>query len=191
MKLNKLTLDEMVQGIGEHTTEWELLLVNPDRENIWAEAVTRREQLNRFCYFSAKWPKLASTFKKTKAFVKNNLNASELGLRFDTPNMFVATLNKSLSDCEDELALNMEWGEDKIIEFRESRKVFFNCDSLIRIHYAYSEGHGWLSSSDLWDFQPNEGAVLLTFINSTVKNDDLEEQIKLANSISKIILMPV
>jgi len=191
MRLNKLVLDEMVQGIGDHTAVWELLLVNPDRENIWEEAVIRREQLNRFCYFAAKWPKLASTFKKTRAFVKNNLHTSELGLRFDTPNFFAATLNKSFSDYKGELVLNIEWGEDKIVEFKESKKIFFNCEPLIRIHYSYSEGDGWLTSNDSWDFQKNEGAVLLTFIESIVKNDDLESQIKLANSISKIVLMPM
>jgi hypothetical protein len=191
MQLNKLILDEMVQGIGDQSGAWELLLLHPEREKIWSEAVKRREQLNRFCYFAAKWPKLVSTFKKTEAFVKDSLNLPEIGLFFDDPNLFAVTLNKPSSDSENRLSLSLEWGEEQIIEVRGTRQIVFNCDSLIRIHYSYGEGNGWLSSHDSWNFQPDEGAVLLTFIDSNVEDDDFESQAKLANSVSKIILLPM
>ena len=191
MQLNKLILDEMVQGIGEHAGTWELLLIHPEREKIWSEAVSRREQLNRFFYFAAKWPKLVSTFKKTEAFVKDSLNIPEIGLVFVHSNAFTATLNKPSSGSEDGLSLSLRWGEEQIIEVRGTRKIVFDCHSLIRRYYSYGEGNGWLRSRDSWDFKPGEGAVLLTFIDSNVEDDDFESQIKHANSVSKIILLPM
>lgn len=190
MKLSKLILDEMVQGIDVSSTSWKLLLLHPEREKVWSEAVTRREKLNRFCYFTSKWPKLSSAYKKTKVFVKDSFNLPEVRLGFDNSNLVTATLSDS-STADYKLDLNIEWGKEEIVEINTAQRIFFNTDSLIRIHYSYSEGEGWLTSEDVWNFQPKEGAVLLTLINSTIENVDLALQIKQADSISKIILLPV
>lgn len=190
MRLSKLILDEMVQGIGDHIDDWEFLLLQPNREQIWNEAVKRREQLNRFCYFAAEWPMLVSTFKKTKAFVKDNLTVPKLALSFDNSHFLTATLNKPTSDINDELLLDIGWGDQQLIEVKGPQQISFNSESLIRIHYSYCDGVGWLTSDDSWDFQPNEGAVLLTFLDGGDGGENLELQVEHANSVSKIVLIP-
>ena len=62
MKLDKLTLDEMVQGIESEDSVWTELLSHPEAEQLWNNAVKRREELDAFCRFVVKWPSLVINY---------------------------------------------------------------------------------------------------------------------------------
>lgn len=80
MTLDKLSLDEMVQGRNGNTDDWKELVKDPERERVWGEAVKRRENLDRFCYFAAKWPQFVSYYQQAKSFVKQSINSPIVSL---------------------------------------------------------------------------------------------------------------
>ncbi|MCT8988295.1 hypothetical protein [Shewanella phaeophyticola] len=80
MTLDKLSLDEMVQGIESVDEKWEDLLCHHNAEKIWADAVKRRESLNAFCSLAARWPAIVHQYKKLKSFTKKSTNAPQISL---------------------------------------------------------------------------------------------------------------
>jgi hypothetical protein len=195
MTLDKLTLDELVQGHDSDSETWKLLLQNIEREEIWDAAVKRREQLNRFCIFAVKWPGLAKTYKQLRSSIKKSIDSPNLIIREVIPlndPLEAALSNQNSSNVTSILVeIDVLWGEQQIIELDGEKRINFSIENDLPIHYSYSEGAGWITTSDLWHFYPYEGAVMLTFIDG-IRNeqDDLYSTTQQAKSISTVVLLP-
>ncbi|TWX68541.1 hypothetical protein ESZ36_08585 [Colwellia demingiae] len=195
MIINKLTLDELVQGHESDSDTWQLLLKDSDREEVWDEAVKKREQLNLFCLFAGQWPNLARTYKKIHSSIRKSNDSPEIKL-FEVTHPsepFQVALGNTESSTMDSdmLSLDIHWGEQQIIELEEVKSIKFSVDTCMSIHYSYGEHTGWITTDDSWDFHPSEGAVLLTFIDG-IRNEH-EEYYSItqnAKSISTIVLLP-
>ncbi|ENM5907152.1 hypothetical protein [Vibrio mimicus] len=191
MSLDKLSLDEMVQGRNSNTDDWKELIKDPEREQIWKDAVQRRESLDRFCYFAAKWPQFVSYYQQAKHFVKKSTNSPKVSLMREIEPM--GKLALTLSDREDEqepLLVTVDWGCQQIIEIQDKQVVSFNTESKVQMYYKYEGSEGWITSDDKWEFFPDEGAVMLTFIDGDVINDDLTESLNKAKSVCYMVLLP-
>ncbi|MEZ8656479.1 hypothetical protein AB4516_20195 [Vibrio sp. 10N.222.54.F12] len=191
MALDKLSLDEMVQGRNCNTDDWKELIEDPERERVWSDAVQRRENLDRFCYFAVKWPQFVTHFQQAKRFVKKSINSPRVSLMREVEPW--GELALTLSDKEKDqaaLLVIVEWGSQQIIEVQGEQTVSFNTESQVQIHYRYQDSEGWITSDQSWQFIPDEGAVMLTFIDGDVIIDDLVESLNKAKSVSYIILLP-
>ncbi|MEZ8169706.1 MULTISPECIES: hypothetical protein [unclassified Vibrio] len=190
MTLGKISLDAMVQGRNANIENWKELIKEPERERVWSEAVKRRENLDRFCYFAAKWPQFVSYYQKAKQFVKQSTNP---------PQVFVMNEQNILGDLSLALSessvvpslVNVEWGSQQFIEIQGEQIVLFNTETQVQIHYRYMDSEGWITSDDKWEFSPDEGAVMLTFIDDDVINDDLTASLNNAKSVGYIVLLPL
>jgi hypothetical protein len=195
MTLDKLILDELVQGHDSDSETWQLLLKDSEREQMWDAAVKRREQLNRFCLFAVKWPSLAKTYKQLSSSIKKSIDSPKLKLSEVIP--FNAELEATLSkqdssmDSTGLIAVDITWGEQQIIELDGKKRIKFFSENELPIHYSYSEGLGWITTNDLWHFHPDEGAVILTFIDGhKSEQGDLFSTSQQSKSISTIVLLP-
>ena len=192
MPLDKLSLDEMVQGRNSNIDDWKELVKDPERERVWSEAVRRREHLDQFCYFSAKWPHFVRYYQQAKCFVKQSINSPIVSLMRDDD--LLGALALSLNDTDkvqEQLLITVEWGNQQLIEVQGEQTVSFNTESQVQIHYRYEDLEGWITSDDKWEFSPDEGAVMLTFIYGNVINDDLTEILNKAKSVGYIVLLPL
>lgn len=191
MALDKLSLDEMVQGRNTDTDDWKELIKDPERERVWSEAVKRRENLDRFCYFAAKWPQFVNHYQQAKRFIKKSTNSPKISLmgKEELLGDLALTLNEK-DRVTDTLLVTVEWGTQQIIEIQGEQIILFNCESEIQINYRYEDSEGWITSNDKWEFSPDEGAVMLTFIDGDMKNDDLTESLNNAKSVGYVILLP-
>ncbi|MDK9763292.1 hypothetical protein KI743_14905 [Vibrio sp. D420a] len=192
MPLDKLSLDEMVQGRNSNTDDWKELVKDPERERVWSEAVRRREHLDQFCYFAAKWPHFVRYYQQAKCFVKQSINSPIVSLMRDDD--LLGALALSLNDTDkvqEQLLLTVEWGNQQLIEVRGEQTVSFNTESQVQIHYRYEDLEGWITSDDKWEFSPDEGAVMLTFIHGDVINDDLTASLNKSKSVGYIVLLPL
>ena len=191
MKLDKLTLDEMVQGIESESSVWTELLSHPEAEQLWSNAVKRREKLDAFCRFVVKWPSLVTNYNKVKSFAKKSFDAPSISIFSPSPDLFSATLNNAQVNAESSsLEVAVEWGTQQVIELGSELKIKFNTEALISIYYSYNCGDGWIKSSDAWDFLPHDGAVLLTFVDTDSKSNELELALRVAKSVATIVLLP-
>ncbi|WP_375750024.1 hypothetical protein [Vibrio sp. HN007] len=191
MALDKLSLDEMVQGRNTDTGDWKELIKDPERERVWSEAVKRRENLDRFCYFAAKWPQFVNHYQQAKRFIKKSINSPKVSLIREGELLGDLALSLNEKDrITDALLVTVEWGNQQIIEICSEQIVLFNCESEIQIHYRYEDSEGWITSDDRWEFSPDEGAVMLTFADGGVKNDDLTESLNNAKSVGYVVLLP-
>jgi len=195
MKLDKLILDELVQGHDSDSETWQLLLKDSEREQKWDAAVKRREQLNRFCSFVAKWPNLARAYKHIHSSIRKSNGSPRVRLFEIIPK--IEPLQAALSNTESftagpgTLSLDIHWGEQQIIELAGVKKINFSVEPCIFIHYSYGDNTGVITTNDSWDFQPSEGAVLLTFIDGSYNDhEDFDSIIQNAKSISTIVLLP-
>lgn len=195
MALDKLILDELVQGNESDPDTWELLLRDRNREKNWDDAVKRREQLNRFCSFAAKWPNLARAYKHIHSSIRKSIDSPRVRLFEIIPT--IEPLQAALSNMESftsdpgTLSLDIHWGEQQIIELAGVKKINFSVDTCLFIHYSYGEDTGVITTNDSWDFQPSEGAVLLTFIDGSYnEHEDFDSIVQNAKSISTIVLLP-
>lgn len=192
MPLDKLSLDEMVQGRNSNIDDWKELVKDPERERVWSEAVRRREHLDQFCYFSVKWPHFVRYYQQAKCFVKQSINSPIVSLIRDDD--LLGALALSLNDTDkvqEQLLITVEWGNQKLIEVQGEQTVSFNTESQVQIHYRYEDLEGWITSDDKWEFSPDEGAVMLTFIYGDVINDDLTESLNKSKSVGYIVLLPL
>jgi len=191
MKLDKLTLDEMVQGIESEDSVWAELLSHPEAEQLWNNAVKRREELDAFCRFVVKWPSLVINYNKVKSFAKKSFDAPSISIFSPSPDLFSATLsNAQVNDESSSLEVAVEWGTQQVIELGSELRINFSTEALISIYYSYNNGDGWINSSDAWDFLPHEGAVLLTFVDADSKSNELELALRDAKSVATIVLLP-
>lgn len=191
MKLDKLTLDEMVQGIESEDSVWTELLSHPEAEQLWSNAVKRREKLDAFCRFVVKWPSLMTNYNKVKSFAKKSFDAPSISIFSPSPDLFSATLNNAQVNNESSsLEVAVEWGTQQVIELGSELRINFSTEALISIYYSYNNGDGWINSSYAWDFLPHEGAVLLTFVDTDSKSNELELALRDAKSVATIVLLP-
>jgi len=197
MTLDKLTLDELVQGHNSDPEAWLLLLKDSEREEIWDVAVKRREQLNRFCIFAVKWPNLAKTYKNLHSSIKKSINSPILILQevmpSNDPLLAVLGEKERASTVSDLVELDISWGTQEIIELDEGKLIKFSIEKDLPIYYSYSGGDGWITTNDSWGFVPDEGAVMLTFLDidgTRNEQDDLHITSQKAKSISTIVLLP-
>lgn len=197
MPLDKLTLDELVQGHNSDAETWQLLLRDSEREEVWDAAVKRREQLNRFCLFAVKWPSLAKIYKQLSSSIKKSKDSPNLKLHevrhFSDPLHAVLGNKANTNLTSDLVEVEITWGTQQIIELDENMKIEFLIESILPVHYSYSEGTGWITTEDSWDFLPDEGAVMLTFLDidgAKKGGDDLNLIAQQAKSISTIVLLP-
>ncbi|MEZ8056089.1 hypothetical protein [Vibrio atlanticus] len=192
MPLDKLSLDEMVQGRNSNTDDWKALVKDPERERVWSDAVKRRENLDRFCYFAAKWPQFVCYYQQAKRFVKQTINSPIVSLMSEE--ILLGDLALSLNEkdeVKEPLLITVEWGNQQLIEIQGEQTVSFNTESQVQIHYRYKDLEGWITSDDKWGFSPDEGAVMLTFIDGDVINDDLNESLNDSKSVGYIVLLPL
>lgn len=192
MPLDKLSLDEMVQGRNSNTDDWKELVKDPERERVWSEAVRRREHLDQFCYFAAKWPDFVRYYQQAKCFVKQSINSPKVSLMRDDDLLGVLALSLNDTDkVQEPLLITVEWGNQQLIEVQGEQTVSFNTESQVQIHYRYEDLEGWITTDDKWEFSPDEGAVMLTFIHGDVISDDLTENLNNAKSVGYIVLLPL
>ncbi|MEZ9397162.1 hypothetical protein AB4393_11040 [Vibrio splendidus] len=192
MALDKLSLDEMVQGRNSNTDDWKELVKDPERERVWSDAVKRRENLDRFCYFAAKWPQFVCYYQQAKRFVKQTINSPIVSLMSEED--LLGDLASSLNDkdeVKEPILITVEWGNQQLIEIQGEQTVSFNTESQVQIHYRYEDLEGWITSDDKWGVSTDEGAVMLTFIHGDVINDDLTESLNKAKSVGYIVLLPL
>ena len=192
MLLDKLSLDEMVQNQYSNHDDWKKLLKDPERVQVWDDAVKRREKLNQFCYFAVKWPQFASYYCKAKRFVKYSSVSPKISLKYEVNliNELALTLS-STKDMEEVLLVDIEWGREQIIVIQGEKIVSFCSESPIKMHYKYEESEGWITSNDKWNFSPNEGAVVFAIIDSDLESSDLNENLNYSKSVSYIVLLPL
>lgn len=192
MKLDKLSLDEMVQGIDSGDENWEKLLLQSEAEKIWAGAVKRREYLNAFCRLAAKWPAIVVKYKKVKPFTKKSINSPLISLFSPGYEPFSAVLSGGSSTNEANLlSIDVIWGEQQMVELDNVTSIGFKSDTAINIFYSYAEGDGSISSNDSWIFKPEEGAVLLTFVEGDCLGHDFESILSHAKSVGSVVLLPL
>ena len=193
MILDELSLDAMVCGEEVNLKAWQTLLLDPDRESIWQDAVTRREQLNSFCSLAASWPDLAKTYLKLKKLTRVASQSPLLSCLYDVdPHLpFAAVMGKEDTDDHEHLISNIQWGQQQIIDMEVPGKIKFQTTQRVHIHYEYRLGSGWISSDDFWDFIVSEGAVLLTFCDAGNRTSEkIELVIEQSESVASIVLMP-
>ncbi|RPE92843.1 hypothetical protein EDB69_2039 [Vibrio crassostreae] len=192
MPLDKLSLDEMVQGRNSNTDDWKELIRDPERERVWSDAVKRRENLDRFCYFAAKWPQFVCYYQQAKCFVKQSINSPIVSLMRDDDLLGDLALSLNEKDeVKEPLLITVEWGNQQLIEIQGEQTVSFKTESQVQIHYRYEDLEGWITSDDKWEFSPDEGAVMLTFIDGDMINDDLTKSLNDAKSVGYIVLLPL
>ncbi|MDO6505541.1 hypothetical protein Q4506_00645 [Colwellia sp. 4_MG-2023] len=184
-----------MQGHESAPDTWELLIRDRNREKNWDDAVKRREQLNRFCSFVAKWPNLARAYKHIHSSIRKSIDSPRVKLFEITPTIdpLQAALSNTESSTADSctLSLDIHWGAQQIIELAGVRTINFSVETCIFIYYSYGDHTGVMTTDDSWDFQPSEGAVLLTFIDGNYnEHEDFDSTIQNAKSISTIVLLP-
>lgn len=191
MSLDKLSLDEMVQGRNKNTSDWKVLIKEPEREQVWNEAVKRRDRLDRFCYLAAKWPQFVGYYQQAKRFVKHSSSSPIVSMLSDTNPIgeLAFTLNTQ-EEKQEPLLVNVEWGSQQLIEIQGDKIVSFDSESQVQIHYRYETLEGWITSDQSWDFSQDEGAVMLTIIDGNVKESDLFESLNKAKSVCYMVLLP-
>ncbi|TKB03363.1 hypothetical protein E5672_10000 [Alteromonas portus] len=189
MKLGKLSLDEMVQGADSADENWVELLKHPAAESVWAEAVKRRESLNGFSRFAARWPAIVHQYKKLKKYTKKSFNASSITLFSTNFQPFNAALNGT-SDENQTFSIEVIWGEHQIVSLERNMLIQFNGGRNINVYYSFSSGDGVIGIDDSWDFKLEEGAVLLTFFEGEHLSVDLESMINNAESVGSVVLLP-
>lgn len=194
MTLNKLVLDDLVQGHDSNSETWKLLIQDRDREEKWEQAVKRREQINQFCRFVVEWPTLAKRYMQICSLKKKNILSPELNLlevmSRDEPLRALLRNEIERAPC---LKIDVEWGTQKIIELEYRMQLRFIIERHIPVHYSYGEEQGWICTQDSWDYVPTEGAVILTFVDTKEfphMEDELKEISEEAESISTIVLLP-
>ncbi|AWB57856.1 hypothetical protein [Colwellia sp. Arc7-D] len=192
MRLDQLSLDEMVQGLEVADDNWEILLRQPDAEEKWADAINRREHLNAFCRLAVKWPAIIFKYKKVKSFTKKNINSPLISIFSSGYEPFSAVLSAdSHSDEDSFLSIEVKWGKQQIVELDNVTSISFKSDTVINIFYSYNEGDGVISSNDSWCFKPEEGAVLLTFVEGDCIGNDFESILSQAKSVASVVLLPL
>lgn len=192
MTLDKLSLDEMVQGIETADENWENLLRHPNAEKVWADAVGRRENMNAFCRLASKWPAIILKYKRVKSFTKKSIKAPLISLVSPNYAPFSAALSGySPSDEGKPLSIDVIWGRQQIVELDKKTSISFKSDTILDIFYSYEEGDGSISSNDYWDFVPSEGAVLLTFVEIDSLGHDFESTLSDAKSVASVVLLPL
>ncbi|MGL4475767.1 MAG: hypothetical protein ACRCT7_15125 [Shewanella sp.] len=189
MTLDKLSLDEMVQGVESTDEHWVKLLQYPDAERVWTEAVKRRESLNAFCRLAAKWPAIVHQYKKLKSFTKKSTNAPKISLFGPNFQPFSAALS-SASDEEQAFSIEVIWGEHQIVSLEKDILIQFNGGRDIKVYYSFSDGDGVIGIDDSWDFKLEEGAVLLTFVEGERLSNDFESILNNAESVGSVVLLP-
>lgn len=189
MTLDKLSLDEMVQGIESVDENWEGLLRHHNAEKVWADAVKRRESLNAFCSLAARWPAIVHQYKKLKSFTRKSINAPQINLFSPSHQPFSAALS-STSDEEQAFSLDVKWGEQQIVELDKDILIHFNGERDINVYYSFSGGDGVIGIDDSWAFKLDEGAVLLTFVEGESLSNDFETILNNAKSVGSIALIP-
>ncbi len=189
MTLDKLSLDEMVQGVESTDEHWVKLLQNPDAERVWAEAVKRRESLNAFCRLAAKWPAIVHQYKKLKSFTKKSTNAPQVSLFSPSYQPFSAALS-GIPDEEQAFSIEVIWGEHQIVSLEKDILIQFNGGRDINVYYSFSDGDGVIGIDDSWDFKLEEGAVLLTFVEGERLSNDFESMLDNAESVGSVVLLP-
>ncbi len=189
MTLDKLSLDEMVQGIESVDENWEELLRHHNAEQVWADAVKRRESLNAFCSLAARWPAIVHQYKKLKSFTKKSTNAPQISLCGPNFQPFSAALS-SVSDEEQAFSLDVKWGEHQIVSLDKNILIQFNGGRDIKVYYSFSDGDGVIGIDDSWDFKLEEGAVLLTFVEGERLSNDFESMLDNAESVGSVVLLP-
>ncbi|MGA4607218.1 hypothetical protein [Pseudoalteromonas maricaloris] len=190
MTLDKLSLDEMVQGVDSADENWVKLLQHPDAEKVWAEAVKRRESLNAFCRLAARWPVIVHQYRKLKNYTKKSSNAPLISLFSPNFQPFSAALSGT---CDEEQAFTIEviWGEHQIVSLEENILIQFNGGGRdINIYYSFSDGEGVIGVDDSWDFKLEEGAVLLTFVEGECLSNNFESMLNNAKSVGSVVLLP-
>lgn len=70
MKVDKIILDAMVQGRDVDEAYWKELLLNPNREKLWQDAIDRRCKIDKFCRLAIKFPSVAIGVRKIKSRLK-------------------------------------------------------------------------------------------------------------------------
>ena len=189
MRLGKVSLDEMVQGLDSADENWVELLLHPEAESVWAEAVKRRESLNAFSRFAAKWPAIVNQYKKLKKYTKKSSNASPISLFSTNFQPFNAALSGT-SDEDQAFSIEIIWGEQQIVSLEKNTLIQFNGRRGINVYYSFSDGDGVFRIDDSWDFKLEEGAVLLTFFEGEGLSDDLESMLNNAKSVGSVVLLP-
>jgi hypothetical protein len=189
MTLDKLLLDEMVQGVESADENWVQLLQHPDAERVWSEAVKRRESLNAFCRLAARWPAIVLQYKKLKSFTKKSINAPQINLFSPSHQPFSAALS-SISDEEQAFLIEVKWGKHQIVELDKDILINFNADRDINVYYSFTGGDGVIGIDDSWAFKLDEGAVLLTFVEGECLSNDFESILNHAKSVGSVVLLP-
>ncbi|WP_281213272.1 hypothetical protein [Shewanella insulae] len=189
MALDKLSLDEMIQGVESVDENWVELLQHPDAERVWADAVKRRESLNAFCSLAARWPAVVHQYKKLKSFTKKSTNAPQISLFSDSYQPFSAALS-SKSDEEQAFSLDVKWGEQQIVELDKDTLIHFSGERDINVYYSFTGGDGVIGMGDSWAFKLDEGAVLLTFVEGEHLSNDFESMLSNAESVGSVVLLP-
>ncbi|MCG9745767.1 MULTISPECIES: hypothetical protein [Shewanella] len=189
MTLDKLSLDEMVQGVDSSDENWVKLLQHPDAERVWADAVKRRESLNAFCSLAARWPAIVHQYKKLKSFTKKSTTSPQISLFSDSYQPFSAALS-SKSDEDQAFSLDVKWGEQQIVELDKDILIQFNGGRDINVYYSFTGGDGVIGMGDSWAFKLDEGAVLLTFVEGERLSNDFESMLSNAESVGSVVLLP-
>ncbi|CEO41329.1 hypothetical protein [Photobacterium kishitanii] len=191
MTLDKLSLDEMVQGIETADENWENLLLHSDAETIWADAVRRRENINAFCRLASKWPTIVLKYKRVRSFTKKSIKAPLISIVSPNYAPFSAILS-GISNSVQGISIDVMWGEQQIVDIDKATPINFKSDTEISILYSYIGGDGIMGLNDSWDFQLEEGAVLFTFVEGECEwlDDDFESILSNAKSVGSIVLLP-
>ncbi len=189
MTLDKLSLDEMAQGVESADENWVKLLQHPDAERVWADAVKRRESLNAFCSLAARWPAVVHQYKKLKSFTKKSTNAPQVSLFSPSYQPFSAALS-GIPDEEQAFSIEVIWGEHQIVSLEKDILIQFNGGRDINVYYSFSDGDGVIGIDDSWDFKLEEGAVLLTFVEGERLSNDFESMLDNAESVGSVVLLP-
>lgn len=189
MTLDKLSLDEMVQGIETADENWENLLRHPNAEKVWADAVGCRENMNAFCRLAARWPAIVHQYNKLKNFTKKSPNAPQISIFSPNVQPFSAALSGS-SDEEQAFSIEVIWGEHQMVSLEKDILIKFNGGRDINVYYSFSDGDGVIGIDDFWDFKLDEGAVLLTFVEGERLSNDFESMLNNAESVGSVVLLP-
>lgn len=170
-----VTLDALVQGEDDPETAeaWSDLLSTPNAAARWAQAVTRRESIDRFATAVLNHPWLASALSKLR---RTPRSPSDVALRI---HLQVPALTAVLGPTSraPELLTAPAWGDIESISVKVGLTLELNPVQTpgknVRVFYRSRLSQGWMPGRR-WKVEPGESPVLLMAVEGADAAGTLE-----------------
>jgi hypothetical protein len=184
-----VTLDALIQGENDPETAeaWSDLLATPDAAARWAQAVTRRESIDRFATSVLNHPWLASALSMLR---RKTRSPAGVALRV---HLQLPALSAALSPTEraPDLLTAPAWGDIESISVKVGLTLEINPVQApgenVRVFYRSRLSQGWMPGRR-WKVEPGESPVLLMAVEGADAADTLESALAKSPRCAGIVL---